>query len=67
MDSKAPGQNDEVIRLVKQARFENHLAIRAMTRIKNNGLCGRSLQEVVMPRFVRKNLMAQARRLRAAA
>lgn len=65
MDSQVPNRNDEVIRLVKQARFENRLAIRAMAQIKSNGLCGRSLQEVVMPRFVRNNLMAQARRLRA--
>lgn len=66
METTAPVQCAEVSRLVKQARLENHLAIRAMKRIKNNGLLGYSLQEVAMPRFVRNNLMKLARKLRAA-
>lgn len=54
--------NAELQDLVKRARAENHLAVRNMNRIKQGGYP--DAQSVAMPRFVRNNLMAAARRLR---
>lgn len=52
----------ELQSLVQQARAENRLAVRNLIRIKRGG--SPDVQSVAMPRFVRNNLMAAARRLR---
>lgn len=52
----------ELQSLVQKARAENRLAVRNMNRIKQGGYT--DVQSVAMPRFVRNNLMAAARRLR---
>lgn len=54
--------NAELQALVKRARAENHLAVRNMKKIKQ-GVLGFDPQSVAMPRFVRNNFMAAARRL----
>ena len=54
----------EIEVLVKRARMENHLAVRALVRIKASGFP--DVQAVAMPRFVRNNLMLAARRLKSA-
>lgn len=54
----------EVSELVKRARMENRLAVRAMKSITADGYAAGDIQRVAMPRFVRNNLMAAARRLR---
>ncbi len=52
----------ELQSLVQRARAENRLAVRNLVRIKRGG--HPDVQSVAMPRFVRNNLMAAARRLR---
>lgn len=61
---KRSERDEEVNKLVSQARWENRLVVRAKQRFKRNGFID-DLQQLVMPRFVRNNLMSAARRLRA--
>lgn len=55
----------EMSELVARARSEHRQAIRTIQRVKQRGVYGPdNVHAIAMPRFVSKNLMTAARRLR---